>query len=72
MQVGFRGGELLPVPVEHRPVGQYPLHPNKVVGAAEHGQGGLIVGKRLIEPAKLIQDRAPLRPRPCPRHASQT
>jgi hypothetical protein len=71
VQVTFRGGKLLPVSVQDCPVGQHPLHPHMIGGTAQHRQRGLIVGKSLLKPAELIQDRAALRLSSRLRHAGQ-
>ncbi len=52
VQVGLGGGELLPIAVQHRPVAQNLVHPPVIVGAAQDGKRSLIIGERLIEPAK--------------------
>ncbi len=53
LQVGLGGRELLPVAIQHRPVVEDALHPHVIVGAAEHGQRGVVVRKGLIQPADV-------------------
>ena len=70
-QVVLGRGELLPVAVDDGPVGQQPLDPHVVPGPALGGQGGTVVGQRLIEPAEHGQDCAPLGLSPRPRQPGQ-